>query len=487
MNQTSDRTRIGKYSKNVDNASDEDLTLATIADSASGFDVERSSLARFGSIINLSHFPPEAKGPKLTLSLRAQSRDLLENDSRFVAVTPDAVNMFVRQFPEMNARTFISAASKSLIFPARNLPGSVFVVVPKRSEDRSRTRSEGVDPSRYAPTGTESSQTVEQYAEENLLFLPIRQSRDVRARLELLKYIATNIRLTLYRTVLLAMYNDPRFSRGAEQMRFWLAPMAQAIYDHLEQVPHMSLAQMDLDSRSLGIQRADERAILRHEISVSSQGIQIELPAVTQGFVDPETAAFLGIRTPPDQTRGRADVMRDAITDLREQSRQLTHALFQTNNFDIVQRDVAHWLRSLSATPESVVGRFGSGFTNTMVRFVREIKSSGASNDVAVSEYDAMRLYLVAIDRSLAQLPWAQILDICEKLLAATTQNIALAQTTAVQEFLFTGNQSPLVAQDVGTLRMVAADVPYFTESPPAAHRQSFAQRCQRLLVKGNK
>jgi hypothetical protein len=483
MNLTDNQERIDKFRVKGQEPTLAIKILATLSAANGSGDIDHSFLRRQGRVVNLNEFPAEAKAPQLAVQSRKVSQTILENDSKFVVASDASIQLMSNRFSRADARSFLSAATTALTVPARSAAGGAFIVIP-----RSERATEGVtsEPSHFVASGTEITSQIEAFGEQRMQFVTLDGPRSFRGRAALTHFVAENFRRNLFRMLLRALYEDPRFARGRDNQQFWGAPFMQAVHDHLSQNRSVDIEALGIEPRELGYSSVDEAAQFRravHAYSLEQQIVGTELPFLSASRASSTLDQFLGRGTGSNQ-RTRADVMRQTGDDIVILIERLLATNLKVSELRQLPTNHRTWLSQIDGLPINLQQAGGADMVSIVVRFLTQIDSRGidAMGGGPLTNYEAMRLFFMVLDQSLARLPWGRVSEHFSGVIRTVTSNAAVAQLQPVQQYIFDDRSSLMVSQDMATMLLLAEGFPNFKDGDGDARRTSFSDRCKAWL-----
>ncbi len=487
MNPTDNQERLNRF-KNKDSAeaTEMDKILATLSSGDGSNDIDRSFVRRFGRIVDLSEFPAEAKAPQLAVKSRGAAQTILENDSKFVVVSDAAVQLMSTHFAKVDARSFLSAATNALTVPARSRAGSTFIVLPRPETEAEGAAAVGRTSRRFEASGVEAISDIEQFGESRTQLVTLDGSRDFRGKVAMTHFLAENFRRNVYRILLRSLYLDHRFARGRDSQQFWGAPIMQALHDHLSQQRALDVESLGVEPRDLGYTGFDEAAQLRramHTYSLEQQIVATELPFMGASRASSAYDQFLGRGTGAAR-RTRGDVMRQTSDEVAGVLETLLAENIRVPNVRQLPANQRAWLTQLDSDAIDLIDVGGEELVGAVVRFISQIdaRSINAEGAGPLSNYEAMRLFFMVLDQSMARMPWGRVTEHMTGVLRAVTTNAALAQLPPVQNYLFEDRASLMVSQDLATMLLLAEGFPFFEGGDGLARRVGFGERCKAWL-----
>lgn len=494
LNPPSDYTKIERFKADKGKpAHPLDIVLASL--SGEKVQVERSFLMRWSLILNLSEFPAEAKGPKLTEAVVSGSQDAFNNQGRFILISREAIGKVVDQFSSQDAGTFLSTAPRALFSQvdavAEPMAGGIFVVVPGQ-----RLGSYGPRPS-WRIEGPMSGSGLEHYVASNIQALPVQSSLD--GKLQLLHLMVDTFRTGLYEAFTEALNANPQFALQMAQQKHLLAPALSAIERHLSERPSVPLVALPIDSFDFGAQSSAAQADFRNLLGDEAEA-KTFFPIRFEGrvgSVDLLSQLTSSASSAVNGERMRAHVLAEISDRLHRET--LSPRLARILHVDSLDGfpDPEEWSRQLKVDDFAANLNEESGLklARILVNFLQELFDNGLLEQVQMEQferittYDAVRLFLITLDKAITRLPWTKALFFSIGFLELATKDMVIGQSPGVQHYLFQSKTAALlrpVTQDA--LRQMLVGSPAFDmfgRDLEGKLAERFKNRCERMLLQG--
>ena len=486
LNPASDQEQIGRFAKDKSKPTTEELLLATL--STTDFKVEPSFLRRWNSIINLDYMPVGAKGPELIKSLAEASKNLLNSHSRIALVDPSIVRRLVMDNEKLDARSFLSSSTSSLIDMAgqSETKGSVGLIVPSKNNLR------GAYP---LPTfGIEGNATerIDGWVKNNTRILSLDSGID--GNLALMQLLLNAFRIPIYEVLIAAIQEDQRFSGDVNNQRTLLAPILAAISDHLSQHSELPIYEIGLRPSQFGIKTQGERDSFNQSIKTISNSIESKnyFP-INFGKLN-SSAQWQELFNSTDNNSDDSSINHLIVESISQNKKTVDQHLKTILNLQDLEvlPDTFKWLMNLTLTDPKSVKRVGRELADNLwtflpLFFAENLNSKGSASGISV--YGATRLFLYSIDRSITQLPWISTNLLVLQALELITQDQVLSQKSGVQNFLFSDRYRLLKPTITDLAFQMIANSPV-VESIPAKSREQwrlkFSSDCESLLTPNN-
>jgi GTPase SAR1 family protein len=131
MNPTDNQEKIKRLTKGGKTPTDHEVILATLSSGDGSEDLDQSWLKRWGLVLNLNFFPVEAKAPKLLENTRKSAKTVFDISQVHILVSPDAIEAVVKAFPNEDARTFLSTATRTLVKSPKTDTNRIIIRTPR--------------------------------------------------------------------------------------------------------------------------------------------------------------------------------------------------------------------------------------------------------------------------------------------------------------------------------------------------------------------
>jgi hypothetical protein len=482
INPTQDQEKIKRFKSTGD---DIEMIMATL--SGSKFALERSFFARWGLLLNLSKFPVAAKAPKLQQSLRNSSRNDFNVKGQFTVVSPAAVQKIVSTFPDANARDFLSVATSTLLnVRSDSQRGSLFVVVPAN-------RLSSAAGGGWSATGTESARIEEEISKSSAA-VPIEGRID--GKLQFLSILVDSLRTELYESLVSGVSQDSRYAGGLRQQRALLAPFLHALVANFTTKSFVSLSALNLDPYDFGaqstLQQRDFRRALDQLVKNDSKFFPVQFydefarDGIEQSLTDSNFR--------DGEEKNRAQILTKYANKIYTQLVPFAEQMMRISSLSQLP-DSNTWFQSLNETevtaPKKVMGK---QLADLFVDFVgemyaRDLQERREGNFSTVNTYDAVRFFLIAIDRAITKLPWGRIDRFMIDNLSRAASDMDLGQLPGVQFYLFNSSFSMVKpATHELAIQMAMSDHAYklWSEEDAAQFANNFSLKCETMLVQGH-
>jgi GTPase SAR1 family protein len=431
----------------------EQLILAAL--STKEYKLDPSFLSRFASILRMDTFDAEAKVPAALSDVRSGAQEIFISLNKVVVVSPAAAELVRRNFPNMNARQFLTKVPRALLEAGTDFQheDAVQIVVPKSTAVDLKPG----EPVALSATSTFSGKDgsgdqIESFVQANIQAIPVSDSYE--GRLELLRYSLSSYRNHLYELLIQSMWRDPRFSVNPELQHALMAPFLHAVKGHLEKNPGIGLKDLKLDARHLGAKDPAGRLIFERALEERSSVIEVG------GFYpkwiftptrDSQSLSYLeGNRRFLEQVQSRRDILVQVEQRIRQLLEKFLQRMLQLKSVDVLPTP-KDWLGALKEIDPNAIDEVGKDLSSVFLDLNRALhgqklveKTDGLSYS-NLSTYDAARIFFLTLDRSIGYLPWGRLTFFLSNALQLSASDMTLGELPGVQSYLFKDPKSLMV------------------------------------------
>ncbi|MGE4233171.1 MAG: hypothetical protein AB7F43_07570 [Bacteriovoracia bacterium] len=491
LNPVSNKEQQGKFGNTLNHK-----IMAALSNKDGSNDQDDSLIKRFGDVLTWTSPDESSMAPALIEQVVKTSKGEFNNRQRLTLVSTPAISLVAREFAKTDFRTFLSAASRSLTKP--NIKGSnkFFIATLRRHDDEHVIPMESASKVVRHSEEEESSERIvsakiEAFCDRELDFHPIGDSG--RANLEFLRYTVDAFRKRTYELLLKSIQMSKEFSLGSMNQQFKAAPLIRAVYHHLKTFPYIPLEDLNLTPDDIGADSPTTKQNLRQllESEVLAESIsRIRMPAVGVVPSGNSKALFAATFSQAPLPRTRQHVLAEHVVKLQ---RFLERVLLSLARLDSVQRlpTPEGWLKQLTEKEADLVLKFGKEFTEIITQYNLEIYGSGlientpGSTAEPLSQYDALRLFLLVLDKAIARQAWGKVARFLGHSATVAIQTPSLGQKTAVLHYMFQSRTSLMVPMDLSIILDLAEYMPSFDAevdpSKDVSHKE-FMGKCAALL-----
>jgi hypothetical protein len=496
LNPTENQSLIDAFRKNkTQPATFEEVLLASL--STKDMKVERSFLKRVGAIHNLMQFPHGAKAPALSKDSLTTARDIMLRKQKLVINSSGSIRAVADAFPDMDARTFLSTASSSLVDqvdPQLFPNGHLFQVVPGRRHMTRFPGSIGTGPNE----DNSDKGKIENYVERSTKILPLNDS-NAESQLQFIRTLTRNYRIPLFEQFLIGLEDDVRFSESIDNQRNFLLPSMMAIRDHLllpssGQISNDSLdiplTELALNPSELGLKTSGDKALFREILSQ----------------IAPLKARHFPFPISKTESAENWDILLTGKAEPKANSRASTITKYFHKVEDAIQKHAKkfYYLESLEGmpNPEQWVRRLPQTSNDAVLKpsieelrqiywnFIYEIndpalRNAADPNDTHLTPYTVARIFYFLMDKATAELPWIQINKHIIRSLDQIVQDQVLGQSPAVKSYFFDYKYSPIRAANPELILQLVESSQLSVEYPEESQvniRKDYSGHCARLM-----
>ncbi len=461
------------------------------------FGMDKSFVDRFGGVYNFDKFHESVKEPSLNEALLEAAQKKLARTGQFVVVDPEFVRMAAKAFPNMGARPFLSKSTEAIITQPDQLQmgrSKVFALIPKSAEEIEAAQKD-TNSKKTGAWGEESAE-VKAWVHDNSHVIELEQGQA--APLMLMRLMIPSFRSPILESLVYAMQTDARLKSDRLSRGFFLAPALFGVYDHLLRAETIPLKDLKLDESRFELKTKSERAEFQKlvdDLSVSSSPFVTEFPVAGGGSSLWRELGLGGQKT--FATESRRDILLKYTDKIRHVVER--HLLRVLNVQEMKQMDdVEGWLRSLPEKVPFDSEALGKEVNELLMQFMREFHGQDlrealpGSGNKAMEPYVAARFFMMALDKAITRLPWADLGQKMVKALALITQDQVLGQSVGVQNWLFNpeSRASLLKPATTNLIREMVEFNSTVRETPEeerSSKKSRFEQSCDDYLSRGTR
>ena len=485
LNPTENQTLIDSFRKDKDKpATFEEVLLASL--STKDLKIERSFIKRVGVVHNMLKFPHGAKAPALSADVMKISRDIMLRKQKLVLNSAGAIRAVADAFPQMDARTFLSTASSSLVDqvdPQLYPNGTLFHVIPGRR----RTALSSFLPPDLADNSEKGQ--IEDYVLRNTKVLPLTDSSP-ESQLHFIMTLTHNFRLPLLEQFLISLEDDERFAESIDNQRNFLLPSMMGLRNHLNQNPDIPLNELNLDPNGFGLRSSGDRELFREIMrDVSTPGLSY-FPFPISRIEQAEGWNILLTGETTSVGKSRATLITRYYLRVLAAMQQYTKKYFYLDSLEAMP-DSHQWLKTLpQQSSEQALRPSISELREIYWKFFSEIndpslRNPGEPAEAHLTPYAISRVFFYLIDKAITEMPWIQVNKHLVRTLDQVVQDQVLGQSPAVKSYFFDYKYSPiraanpeLIQQMVDSSQLTAE---YSLERQQSIHG-NYISNCEKLL-----
>ncbi len=487
LNPTENQNLIDSYRKEKDrHATFEEILLASL--STKDMKVERSFLKRVGAIHNLMKFAHGAKAPALSKDSLMTARDIMLRKQKLVINSAGAIRAVADNFPDMDARTFLSTASAALVDqvdPQLFPNGTLFHVVPGRRRLKSGFSIAGSGESH----DNSDKGRIEEFVERSTKVLPLNDTNP-ESQLQFIRTLSRNYRLPLFEQFLISLEDDVRFSESIDNQRNFLLPAMMGLRDHLNENLELPLSELGLDPAGFNLKTAGDKALFKE---IMDQ-------------ISPTTRRYFPIPISKTESAGGWDILLTGRGDSSANSRPAMITRYYHRVLDVIQKNAKRfyhldslegmpnpdqWVRKLPMiSSEANLRPSIEELRELYWKFIADINDPSLRDrseitDSHIAPYSIARIFYFLVDKAIGDLPWIQIDKHIIRSLDQVVQDQVLGQSPGVKSYFFDYKYSPIRASSPELIMQLVESSQLSTEYSSESQtnvRRDYSDHCERLL-----
>lgn len=477
--------RIKKFAKFPQYPTDAELILATLSSGDGSNDMERSYLTRWGDLVNLGRFPASSKGPALLSVLSSARQTGFANSHKIVFVNPSVIELMIENSPHADARTFLSAASSGIMRLPRG-DFNLFVISNRKFKVADTPKERSFD--EFSLSGGDEGQQIQEFARKKFQAISIEDGHA--GKLELLKYLIANFRLKVFELILQSVSENREFMKSQSFRQQLVLPLSLAIHRHLTEEPDPFLEDLVLNPEELGITSESQRQLFERELeqAVSDQQAALTKPRKKLGIGEAPRSNILfslGIGERQAST-SRRHVLASTVGSLTDFTNSVMSSIMHVPDVRSIS-DPQAWLGG-KFEDKKIVDDFSQAIASQLTSYYASIFDSRVQNVQGMDPltfYEAMRFFVLSVDRAISRMHWGQILGFSVEALKIISRDMSVGQSPQVQNLLFKINASPFTPTDKGLVLGLAKSLPHFDDysaTESGSWNPAFTQNCSTLL-----
>ncbi len=481
MNFKPDKDMIKKVAKNEVSPTRDELILATLSTPHAILD--DSFLKRITAIVPMDIHPKDAKGPQLTLELANVARRGFLNNQVLTFVSQDVITTLVDKFPTTDVRTFMDPAEKNLLQTSRST-GNLFVTVSK------------ISPHQTSSSGDGPREKIAHYIKDNTEKVSIENT--LRGKIEFMRYMIDGSRKVIFESILKSLNENPAYAAGPVNQKNLGAPAAKAIHDHLLTIPSLPIEEMNLNPSLLQVNSFHEKNQFRSILKSI-----IESQRATMGFSIPHMGAFISDGLLGDSNwdseddgmsqRTRLKVAQETMEKIKPVTVKVMAEMLRVKSLEKYP-EPEKWIESLNKSdPAFLMRDAGTAMTEALSEYIIEMYGAMVKENHAeslnpgipkMSTYDSVRIFALAVDKVLAQMPWENMTSFMIKNLNFAVDNLDMGHASALQYLLFESKFSLLNGKHLSLVTGHAQVMPFIEqqESVERTLHKRFTTHCDVIL-----
>lgn len=496
LNPTENQAQIDAFRKNKQGpATFEEILLASL--STKEMKVERSFLKRIGAIHNLMQFPHGAKAPALSGDSLITARDIMLRKQKLVINNAGSIRAVADNFPDMDARTFLSTASSSLVdqVDPQLYQGNMFQVVPGRRHMTRFPGSIGTGPNE----DNSDKGKIENFVERSTKILPL-NDKNPESQLQFIRTLSRNYRLPVFEQFAIGLEDDPRFSESIDNQRNFLLPSMMAVRDHLmhnsitgatrSDANEIPLMDLNLDPAELGLKTSGDKALFKELVAQISPPAVKHFPFPISKSEGADNWDILITAKNPGKQNNRTAVITRYFHKVEEIIKKHAKKFYVLETLEGMP-NAEQWVRKLpQMSVDTPLKPSIEELRQVYWEFLRDINDPALRDpadpkDTYLTPYTSARLFYFLMDKSIAELPWIQLNKHIIRALDNIVQDQVLGQSPAVKSYFFDYKYSPIRAANPELIVQLVESSQLSVEYPAESQsnvRRDYQDHCERLM-----
>lgn len=473
---------------------DDEIVAALASD---GFQIDNSFTARFSLKLDMDKFPRDAKVPAVLSSTREFNLNEFSSRPRFVLVTPQLADALTNAAPNGNAREFITPAANALLEVDGNFGKAPVYILKARGEDfNQKLRDFGKDAG-GAPGTMLDSFKLKEILKDVTVVQPVSVA-DIGTQIDLASFILNNFRTHLHNALVMEAQRSPRFIANKELRIRELSAFLMAVMHNITDASNVPFKYVRMHPAELEV--TDQKQIFAIEKAISRNSedapnflkVDFQSDDVHRFMTANE---FLGQGTASPQKRTRATVLAETSVKIQSVLKELMGQVYYLGKLDAVDPSMTpeEWAsRITNADQKAMFAQASAQLILIYDQFSDDLYSPDLLESIpgakvsTILDYDRARLFMMAMDKALTQMPWAKIGHLTARLAENAVNDLAFGLSANLQTFLFKSTYSPMATitpDSVETYARSSEDLRDF-ETKRAHLRTGFLEKCDSLLTK---
>jgi hypothetical protein len=455
FNPTDNQKKIDEFKSGSswDKATPEEVAIASLA--GDGVPADKSFFKRWTLIRNLSEFPIEAKGPGLIEQLANNGRDTI-SQGQLVLVSPNFIGQLVDAFKSVDARTFFSGASNGILTRvqagSQTAMGALKIIVPVTTKEEAKEKD-------IKNNEVSGEQAIGTYVQKKSAVLPVSTSSE--GRLRFLELIVDNFRLQVIEGLVRGLQRSQHFAGDSTRQLALLSWVEQAILDHLKSHQAIPLNALQIDAKKFDAGTDLEVTKLTDLIANLSPKEQY-FPKIFDDGLNTNLIRSLTDHTfRPEGGKTRSQVNSEYSLKVRDSLSDFLKDLMRVEDMSRLP-NASDWVKGLdgNSDPKARINlsqKLGDYLTNYMVAMQDRqlLESSQRQSLKPMGSYESMRMFLLVLDRAIAQLPWSQVVQFFVQNLEESMRDMVLGSRGELQKYIFDRNSLLRPATSEMTMQML--------------------------------
>lgn len=462
INPARDKEIVDRFVDNEDSIQSQIIAALTKGEG----ELEESALARFGDLIDFQDFPREAKASALALRVASNSSQQFSGKAVFYMVDQSLLAAISNAFPTSHAREFLPNATGALFDVPDTLPDGNFFIL-TRYEKRFHGNGK-VDDESYEIGNDENwedgelhsggasarhSQAIDRAVARLRYPLPVLRN-DATSRMKLQELLANNFRVLLYGSLLQGANESPEMHRNDDLKQMYLSPYLLGLAHTLEEHGELPFWDISLDVESLEMTTGYAKSSVHELAAEKRKEFGSIFPLTFKNRAPVENLTLDVFRNLGQVGSGavpqRANVLSQLTIDIKKELGRLLGVYTRDAHKTTLSTEA--WIGTLARGGDRSEAFKGAGkrLVDLYVKFrtqapslIQDALGIPPEKKLMLVNYDLARLFFMALDQAVAELPWSRVNSFFVRLFEDLRSNRALGQHPDLGDFLFK-DESPV-------------------------------------------
>ncbi len=307
-----------------------------------------------------------------------------------------------------------------------------------------------------------------------------------------------------FRSLIHRLVTDASLARKPEAQMALVAPFLHASAAYIGTHPLIPISALQIEPQFLGLttssqrDQSDRMILMDHFrnpnfFRVSFRDVSGGGSGLTDWLNGNDTSAA---------SRTRGNVLSEAVSDVKVAMEEFMARLARIENLNALSSiDSKSWLMALrsgddaieEALPRMARQELGDKLLKAFIKAQAQlwdkslVENARRADFEELATYDAIRLFMIAMDRAVVSLPWDRMSNFLVQSVATAARDMSLGQKPGVQQYLFNTEFSLLRPSSLERLTQTIASHPSFNLwKKDLAQKMDvrFNAKCARLLEK---
>jgi len=487
LNPTDNTEMLEKYYDR--NPTDNNMVIASLM--GPGVDVDESFLMRWGEVMHFERF--DAKAAALSHSLRDHFAEAFSREGRVPFFDPAVLNDLADKYEKLDARTFLSQATRLLASEVRKKPGHLSYLTTTPEYMQAGTYSIGA----WGGFGAESavkrspdSDRMEDYV--HVEFNANEISDSIPSKMQLLSLLINSFRMGIFESLSKAVAQDVATNINPTARQHLVTPTLLALKDHVQIKESMPLSFLKLDPALFALSRGN--ASVLHDAIENIDGSKVEqfspLPSNLSHARNKALVQLLQSMNKGQKEKETSRRLRvfQEYSELIEAWCRKYFTLITFLDEETLDSDTSSWLEKLKDVDELRVDKLFIELYQTMLEFGKEFIKFNEEVELSpssVSQYEITLYFLQLVEGAIADLEWEGNINYLVDSLLLISNNAAVGQAPEVSQYVFKDPNSIFRVRDNSLILQIIEDSPAIRGyGQEAVHSyNAFSSSCERKLL----